>query len=123
MQMKQRHGCLTAWLVLIIVANALVGVAYLATAGTLTRTGTVPGWAIPVLILLSLANVGLAIALFMWKRWGFYGFVATSLIALVVNLAIGLSVAQAVFGLVGVAVLYGVLQIGNVSNKGWPQLD
>lgn len=123
MQMKQRHGCLTAWLVLIIVANALVGVVYIATAGTMTSTGAVPGWAIPILILLSLVNVGLAISLFMWKRWGFYGFIVTSLIALVVNLAIGLSIAQALFGLVGVAVLYGVLQIGNESSKGWPQLD
>jgi len=120
---KQRHGCLTAWLVLVVAVNSLVALIYLfgssAVASTLPASRT---WLIPVLAVLSVANVVFAIALFMWKRWGFYGFVATSAVAFVINLVIGLNVLQALFGLVGVAILYGVLQIGH-ENKGWPQLE
>jgi hypothetical protein len=68
------------------------------------------------------ANVAFAVALFLWKRWGFYGFVATSVVGFALNIALGVNVAQALFGVAGVAILYGVLQIGN-ENKGWPQLE
>jgi hypothetical protein len=121
---KQRHGCLTAWLVLVIIANALVALLYVAGGGVVAASlPSSRGWLVPVLAVLALANVAFAIALFLWKRWGFYGFVASSLVGLVVNIAAGINPAQAVFGLVGVAILYGVLQIGNAGNKGWPQLE
>jgi hypothetical protein len=120
---KQRHGCLTAWLVLVIVSNSVVTLIYLLGSSSIARTiPTTRGWLIPVLGVLGAANVAFAIALFLWKRWGFYGFVATSAIAFAINLAIGINVVQAVFGLAGVAILYAVLQIGN-ENKGWPQLE
>lgn len=120
---KQRHGCLTAWLVLVIIANALVALLYVAGGGVVAASlPSARGWLVPVLAVLALANVAFAIALFLWRRWGFYGFVASSLVGLVVNLAAGINPAQAVFGLVGVAILYGVLQIGS-ANKGWPQLE
>jgi hypothetical protein len=40
----------------------------------------------------------------------------------VVNLAIGVSLGLALLGFVGVAILYGVLQIGGCES-GWNQLD
>jgi hypothetical protein len=121
---KQRHGCLTAWLVVIIVVNSVVALLYLFAGSAIASTFAISrGWAIPVLVIVSAANIGFAIALFLWKKWGFYGFVATSVLALAVNLAIGLNPVQAVFGLVGVAILYGILHIGNESNRGWPQLE
>ncbi|MGH3755135.1 MAG: hypothetical protein ACRDRP_21075 [Pseudonocardiaceae bacterium] len=67
---------------------------------------------------LTAANVVCAIALFQWRKWGFYGFVATSVVGLVVNLAIGLNPVQALLGLVGIAILYGVLQIGGTGRAG-----
>jgi hypothetical protein len=120
---KQRHGCLTAWLVLVIVLNAIVSLVYL--FGSSAVGSTLPssrGWAIPVLAVLALVNVACAVALFLWKRWGFYGLVATSVVTFAINIALGINVLQAAFGLVGVAILYGVLQIGE-ANKGWPQLE
>jgi hypothetical protein len=120
---KQRHGCLTAWLVVVIILNSLTTLIYLfgssAIASGLPSSRT---WAIPLLAVLAVANVAFAVALFLWKRWGFYGFVATSIVSFGVNLALGVNVVQALFGLVGVAILFGVLQIGN-ENKGWPQLE
>ena len=120
---KNRHGCLTAWLVLMLIANGASGLMYLLGSEAIRRSlPNAPGWAFPVLIVFSLFNVVCAVALFQWKRWGFWGFCVSSLVALVVNLSIGLGMGSALAGLVGVILLYGVLQIGT-ENKGWPQLE
>ena len=122
-RMKQRHGCLTAWLILVIIVNTLGSLVYFfdssVVASTLPSSKT---WAIPVIAALGVANVAFAIALFQWKRWGFYGLVLSTLIGFVVNITIGTSVVEALVNLVGLAILYGVLQIGD-TNKGWPQLE
>jgi hypothetical protein len=106
-----------------VVLNALTAVLYLFFSafilGTLPQT---PSWALPVLGVGALLNVACAVALFQWKKWGFYGFVVTSIAAFTVNLMIGLNPLQAIFGLLGLAILYGVLQIGG-EKKGWTQLE
>jgi hypothetical protein len=81
-----------------------------------------PGWAFPVLAIGGIVNVVCAIALFQWKKWGFFGFIATAAVAFVVNLMIGINILQALLGLVGIAVLYWVLQMGK-EKKGWTQLE
>ena len=81
-----------------------------------------PEWSFPVLIIMSIFNLVCAVSLFRWKKWGFWGFLASGIIVIIVNLSIGLSTASALGGIVGIAILYGVLQIGK-ENKGWPQLD
>ena len=122
-QTKQRHGCLTAYLVFMIIANSATALMYLVgKEGIQDALPNMPDWAFPVLIGFGLFNLVCAIALFQWKKWGFWGFAASACVILVVNLAIGLNPLQALGGLVGVAILYGVLQIGK-ENKGWPQLD
>ena len=67
-------------------------------------------------------NLVFAIALLRWKEWGFWGFVATSVVIFFVNLSFGFSLGRALLGLLGVANLYGVLHIGK-ERQGWSQLD
>jgi len=111
-----------------LVANAATAFVYLLARGMLNEaaatagTPVIPSWAGIVLSLGAVLNFICAIALFKWKKWGFFGFVASALLALGVNMAIGLGIGQSLFGLVGVAVLYGVLQIGG-DRKGWTQLE
>jgi hypothetical protein len=120
---KQRHGCLTAWLVLMIIANSGTALVYLLGSAAIKQTlPSAPAWCFPLLAVLGLLNVVCAVALLQWRKWGFFGFVVSALAAFGINLAIGLNIVQACFGLVGVGVLYAVLQIGN-ANKGWPQLE
>jgi hypothetical protein len=119
---KQRHGCATAWLVLMIVANAFAALRYLIAGGQIQRQ--LPGfpvWAVPVLTVGCLLNIVFAVALLSWKKWGFYGFVALSALAFAVNLAAGVG-ALAVTGLIGVAILFAVLQIGGKRST-WRQLE
>ena len=122
--MKQRHGCLTAWLILMLIANSATALVYLFSADTLRRNlpHTPPSWLFPVLIVFALFNIVCAIALFQWKKWGFWGFLLSSIVAVFANISAGLGIGPALLGLIGIAILYGVLHIGN-ENKGWPQLE
>jgi len=120
---KQRHGCLTVWLVLMIIANSLVAVIYLFGSAAIGQNfPSAPGWTFPVLAIVGIVNVVCSIALFQWKKWGFFGFIVTTIVAFVVNPILGLNIVQALLGLLGVPLLYGVLQIGK-EKKGWTQLD
>lgn len=119
---KHRHGCLTAYLVFMIVANSASALIYLLGSETIRRNvPNMPEWAFPVLIVMGIFNLVCAVALFRWKKWGFWGFVASAVVTFFLNLRIGLGLGSALFGLLGVAILYGVLHIGN-ENKGWSQL-
>jgi len=86
------------------------------------RLPAVPDWTFPTLAILCIVNIACIIALFRWKKWGFFGLGCTALISLVVNLTIGLNILQALLGLLGFAILYGVLHVGK-KNKAWPRLE
>jgi hypothetical protein len=122
-QTKQRHGCLTAYLVVMIVASSLSTLSYFLAGDFLRQTyPNAPAWALPFLGILGVLVVVCAVALLKWKKWGFFLWVGLAIIAFFVNLIVGLGLFQSVFGLLGIAILYGVLQIGK-ENKGWPQLE
>ena len=106
-----------------IIANAATALMYLLGSAAIKQNfPSAPGWAFPVLAVLGIVNIVCAVALFQWKKWGFFGFLATSIVTFVVNLMVGLNIFQAILGLAGVAVLYGVLHIGK-ERKGWAQLN
>jgi hypothetical protein len=71
-QKKERYGCLTAYLVLAIIADSATALLYLFGAEAIKRsTPTIPDWSFPVLLVLVLFNLVCAVALFRWKKWGF----------------------------------------------------
>jgi hypothetical protein len=113
-EQKQRHGCLTAYLIFAIIVNSGVALYYVFEGLAVFVIGA-------ILIIVGIFNIVCFIALFKWKKWGFWGFVASAIVALCLNLYIGFGL-ESFLGLIGIAVLYGVLQIGK-ENKGWPQLD
>ena len=119
---KSRHGCLTTFLVVMIIANALATFMYLVNTSVITQAlPNVSNTLVIALGLLCLANIVCAIGLLQLKKWGFWGFCTTSMISLLINLQIEFGIQSAV-GLLAILVLYWVLNIGD-DNKGWPQLD
>jgi hypothetical protein len=122
-EVKQRHECLTAWLILMIIANSLTVLIYvIASRKIKSNLPHAPAWTMPTLTVACIANVVFSVALFQWKKWGFFGFVGTSILALVINLTIGLSIGHVLLGLLGVVILYALLQVGE-EKKGWTQLE
>ena len=121
---KKRHGCLTAWLVLMVIADVFAAIAGFAMSAfapaAVAKTG--PPWAMPAMGVLCLLQLVCVIGLFMWKKWGFYGLVVLGVASAVINSIEGRWVSGVVGAIVGLAILYLVLQIGK-DDKGWPQLD
>lgn len=122
---KERHGCVTAWLILIIIANSILGFVYLFTTDQVLSTLPIGSSETLLMIMgiLGLGNIVFAILLFQWKKSGFWGYVATSIVALVINLMIGIGIGQSLLGLAGIAILYGVLQIKNNNVTAWEHLE
>ena len=120
---KERHGCLTAWLVLMIVANGLTAVAMPLMVGPfLEEYPNAPPWVVWPIAANAALNVVFAFALFNWKKWGFVGFFLNNVVLCALNLYAGIGVFQSVAGLLGLPILYGVLQIGR-PKSGWDQLE
>ena len=123
---KQRHGCLTAYLVVMLIANFGVLISYLviknAPQGSAADAPLIPDWAFVTLLILGAGNIICVVALFRWKLWGFWVFAGFGLVTLLVNLQLGFSFAEVVSDLTAIVFLYLVLNIGR-DNKGWPQLE
>ena len=117
---KKRHGCLTSCLIMMIVGSAIFIFLYIARAIYPQYSPDLPVWAVPVLVTVQAFEIICLIALFNWKKWGFWFFCAFGGIAVIINILLGVGVTA--FGtLISVAILYGVLNIGG-ENKGWVQL-
>jgi hypothetical protein len=127
---KQRHGCLTALLIVIIVLNVLgvlssvlIAMGYI--SDILGQDFVLPVWSLTVSIISSVFVIIFAVAIFMWKKWGFWGLVGIE----VVNIAAGVvsgdifTIVSSVLGaFIAIGLLYATLQIGG-QNKGWTQLE
>ena len=120
---KQRDGCLTAWLILMLIANSATTLFFVLFRERIkSHSPNAPAWAAPTATVASAANVVFAVALFRWKKWGFWGLLGTGILALGINLIIGTSVGETILGLLGIVILYGLLQAGE-EKRGWTQLE
>ena len=120
-----RHGCVTAYLIFMIIVNSILAIIYLFAGEIITDNlaGDVSAGIIIILGLVGIVNVICAVMLFQWKKWGFWGFIGTSIVALMINLSIGLGIGQSVAGLIGIAILYGILQIKKDNVSTWENLE
>jgi hypothetical protein len=120
---KNRHGCLATYLILLLVVFAGTAIVYIAQATILKSDLKGPAWKTPVELALNLVGIICVIALFRWKKWGFWGICGLSVVTLAVNILSGENVYLSVTGLLGIAIIFGVLNIGGKDDKGWTQLD
>lgn len=127
---KVRHGCVTAWLIFGIIINSIAALVYIIFQDAFMEimrdgipNGQVAPWMIMTLAIIGLVNVFSCILLFQWKKLGFWMFLGTSIVTLVVNLMMGINIVQCGFGLAGVFLLYVILQIKEKNLTAWEQMD
>jgi hypothetical protein len=143
---KKRHGCVTVWLLLIILLNTLSSVTnfslpfvrdkllpklleqlpqlppdvdeqILKSEEALAR---VPTWIFMVSGTLALVAILSAMALLAWKKVGFYGICVVAVTSMGLNM-VGGQFGGICFGLMGIIILYAILQLGTPS--AWSQLE
>ena len=126
-QQKQRHGCLTAWLVVMIIVLALslivIPLGYLVDPQSMREALPDVPWALPMAVASSLFYLIFTIALFAWKKWAFWGYVVFTIAGVIMGALMGAAMWELVLSLAFIVVLYAVLHIGGKEKKGWSQLE
>ncbi|XOV95162.1 MAG: hypothetical protein ACFHWX_10710 [Bacteroidota bacterium] len=125
MEPKQRHGCVTAWLILLIIGGAFSAATYFFMNEYLAKNYPVeiPETLKLIYGVISIVNIFLAFMLLRWKRWAFYFLAMNSILVIVLNLYIGLSIGFSISGLIGLAILFGILQIKKGGKSAWENLE
>jgi len=105
---KKRGFWLTGFLVIMFIANPITAISNIASPDVTLMAAIFPNATTPIMMTLgviSLVNFGLAIGIWQWKKWGVYGFYASSIVVMGVNFYIGLGFA-AFFGFLGPLSVY-----------------
>lgn len=119
--LPQRHGCVTAWLILMLILNSTTALVYAFMPGKFTQT--VSSNALIALVIIGIVNVICAVMLLRWKKIGFYGFAVTAVTTIIINLSIGISPIKASVGFAGFLILYVILQIKKDGVSAWSYLS
>lgn len=102
---RTRGGCLTAFLVAMLVLNPLTSLYYIFAGEALRRAvPAFPSWAVPLFAVGSILNVVFALAVWRWQRWGVYGFLVTALLTFAIN-AIYVGILPGLLGVLGPVIL------------------
>ena len=119
---KKRHGCVSAWLWIVIISNLGLGI-YYATLMFSAYTNTI-SLGFGLLSILATLNVLGAILLMRWNKCGFYLFVVSSVLAALVNIGV-LSLEPVVLlsGLFAILIWCGILQIKKDGVSAWSLLE
>jgi hypothetical protein len=134
----KRHGCLTTWLIFMLIADALLGLGNAGWAlisslmnsnpelsAKISEAGaahpTEPIWVTACAGLAYILDIFFVVFIFRWKKWAFFGSVLMSLALFVLLIVGGSSIFGAAGSLLSPIILFGVLQIGG-ANSGWRRL-
>ena len=119
----ERHGCVTTWLVIMLILNAIISLAYLLMAsGVMRKSLLLSPTTLIILALAGALNVVLSIMLLSWRKIAFYGFAIMAICTFVFNISIGISIVGSLLGLSGIVILYGVFQIKKNGVAAWDYL-
>jgi hypothetical protein len=106
----ERGGCLTIFLVLVIIGEALGIIGMLLGGAAMqqqyaTLGISMPSWYTPVSIVAGILALVGAVGMWMWKRWGIYAMAASFVLTLIGLIGIG----SLVPGIVGTAIAGAIL--------------
>jgi len=121
--MPQRHGCVTTYLIFGLIINSIIALYYLIAANNLARILNVSLLAVSGLILAGIINTICAFLLLRYRKIGFYGFALSSICIFALNVYIGNSPLKCTLGIIGVGILYAILQMKKNGVSAWEYLN
>jgi hypothetical protein len=110
---RKHSGCLTAFLALALVGNALFALS------TWALVFSAPSSMVPevvILGLLYLAAVVFAIAIYKWKKWGVIGYVSVIGVSILISIGTG-NIGSALAGFIPIALLAFLVR------SSWKQME
>ncbi|MDR3258149.1 MAG: zinc ribbon domain-containing protein [Fusobacteriaceae bacterium] len=119
---KKRHGFTTFWLIVTLVSQIFSVATYLYSFRMLANFfNTSSNFFVLYIVAAIIGAVG-TVLLLTWKKAGFWIFVGISIVNLILNLIIGISIGKILIGLIGVPIMWAVLQIRKNEKTTWEQL-
>lgn len=104
---KKRGFWLSGFLVLMFVANSLTSFIYITNPDAIASLyPKASNEVLYFLAFLAVVNVILAAGVWVWKKWGVYGFYVSIVIAFAVNIYMGLGFYGSLAGLFGGVIIY-----------------
>jgi membrane associated rhomboid family serine protease len=120
---RKRHGFTTFWLILSLISFIISGGSYLFSTETIAQNLNTSNELIMLFGFVSMVGIIGDILLLCWKKIGFWIFIGISVVSLILNMKIGLTIVQSLFGLIGLAIMWGVLHIRKNGKTAWEQLE
>lgn len=125
MRNKERHGCLTAWLIYLIIAYSIVSLGLFFNSESMAKR--LPYIASENMILfvasIGILNVMFAFMLLKWVKLGFWGILSTSTILSIIQISGSDNILSPVFTIICVLILYGLLKLKRNNVSGWDNLE
>lgn len=125
MHNKQRHGCLTSWLIYLIIAYSFSTIFYFFKTDEISNVLEYKISKNMILIRGSLGIFGIifTIMLFKWVKLGFWGILIISLLLFVIQLINEDNIMSPFFILLCLIILYALLQLKKSNVSGWDNLE
>jgi len=126
---RERHGFVTFWLWVIIIGGAITAIRHFLQADTIAAqltyvTGNYVSLPlIYILGVLAVINIGFAVTLLNWKKWGFWALCGSATISMIININIGNAVIAVIGSLLSIVVLWAILQIKKDGISCWKNLE
>ena len=121
-ELKQRHGCVTFWLWLVQVVNAFITLVFIFNMfeTALYQAPISEG----VLAMLSTCNVFASLLLMKWNKTGFYIFIVSTVLTLLVSLfKLNVNLTESLYSIVGIAIWWAMLQIKHNGVTAWSMMS
>jgi predicted nucleic acid-binding Zn ribbon protein len=128
---RQRHGFTSVWLIFSLIGFAFSGIQYLLLLHIpgdffqmIREAINISDEFIILLGIISLAGIAADVLLLKWKKIGFWILCGVSVVSFVVNMiALKENILLNFLGLLGIAVMWGVLHISKDGKNTWEQLE
>jgi hypothetical protein len=121
MKNKERHGCLTAWLIYLIFTYSVMSLILFFNSGKATEDTSEN----MVLLMgsVGILNIFFCILLFNWVKLGFWGILGTNLVSLTIHIINDFEISHSIFGMFCLIALFGLLQLKKNNVSGWKNLE
>ncbi len=118
---SHRHVFLAIWLWFIIIINIIGSILYFLMADIFAEKINLPAGLSYLMGIFGLCNCVAAIALWKWKKWGFWLYVIATIVGTIIICVYLNSLSSIITSVISILILYWALQVGK-ENKAWKYL-
>ncbi len=125
MQNKQRHGCLTAWLIYLMLSYSIVSLGLFFNSDSIVQKFQYIKSENLLLIVASIAilNVLFIFMLLKWFKLGFWGLLSTSTLLFIIQIMNSNNILTPIITAIVMLIMYGLLKLKKRNVSGWDNLE